>query len=278
MPDEPEALGLLALMLLHESAAAGPGGRRRRPGAAGAAGPVSLGSPSHRRGPGVARSGPAPPPARALSGAGGHRRLPCRRRPAPRQTDWPQIAALYRQLARMAPSPVVELNLAVAVAMAEGPAAGLARVEALEASGALAGYHLLAATRADLLRRLGPAGRSRRRLPGRHRPGRQRRRASVPRPVGWPRWAIPPARPSRSGSPGPPRPAGAPEVEAGCHVVPWSHARRVVLDPGRPVRRPAGGRPGVLGVLVDHCGGADPRCSGPSDSYRGRSRSGSSPP
>ncbi len=55
----------------------------------------------------------------------------------------------------MMPSPVVELNLAVATAMAEGPAAGLARVEALEAAGSLRGYHLLPATRADLLRRLG---------------------------------------------------------------------------------------------------------------------------
>ena len=53
------------------------------------------------------------------------------------------------------PSPVVELNRAVAVAMADGPAAGLARVDALEATGALRGYHLLPATRADLLRRLG---------------------------------------------------------------------------------------------------------------------------
>jgi RNA polymerase sigma-70 factor (ECF subfamily) len=69
-------------------------------------------------------------------------------------TDWRQIAVLYRQLARMAPSPVVELNRAVAVAMADGPAAGLALVDDLAASGALAGYHLLPATRADLLRRL----------------------------------------------------------------------------------------------------------------------------
>ena len=61
---------------------------------------------------------------------------------------------LYRQLARFLPSAVVELNRAVAVAMADGPAAGLALVERLEASGALAGYHLLPATRADLLRRL----------------------------------------------------------------------------------------------------------------------------
>ena len=54
----------------------------------------------------------------------------------------------------MAPSPVVELNRAVAVAMADGPEAGLALVDALDASGALGGYHLLPATRADLLRRL----------------------------------------------------------------------------------------------------------------------------
>jgi RNA polymerase sigma-70 factor (ECF subfamily) len=72
-------------------------------------------------------------------------------------TDWPQIAALYGQLVRFVPSPVVELNRAVAVAMAEGPSAGLALVDALRTSGALDGYHLLPATRADLLRRLGRA-------------------------------------------------------------------------------------------------------------------------
>ena len=70
-------------------------------------------------------------------------------------TDWPQIALLYERLATLIPSPVVELNRAVAVAMADGPAAGLELVAALEASGALRGYHLLPATRADLLRRLG---------------------------------------------------------------------------------------------------------------------------
>ena len=72
-------------------------------------------------------------------------------------TDWAEIAVLYGKLARMTPSPVVELNRAVAVAMAEGPAAGLALVDALDASGALSGYHLLPATQADLLRRLGRA-------------------------------------------------------------------------------------------------------------------------
>src|SRR6185369_2949469 len=69
-------------------------------------------------------------------------------------TDWPQIAGLYGELTRWTPSPVVELNRAVAVGMADGPAAGLALVDALAATGALAGYHLLPATRADLLRRL----------------------------------------------------------------------------------------------------------------------------
>ncbi|WP_039828879.1 RNA polymerase sigma factor [Nocardia testacea] len=70
-------------------------------------------------------------------------------------TDWPQIAALYRELARLAPSPVVDLNHAVAVALADGIAAGLALVDELAVSGRLEGYYLLPATRADLLRRAG---------------------------------------------------------------------------------------------------------------------------
>ncbi|MGH3434195.1 MAG: RNA polymerase sigma factor, partial [Thermocrispum sp.] len=70
-------------------------------------------------------------------------------------TDWRQIAALYAELARLAPSPVVELNRAVAVAMADGIPAGLAMIEELSGSGRLDRYHLLPATRADLLRRDG---------------------------------------------------------------------------------------------------------------------------
>lgn len=70
-------------------------------------------------------------------------------------TDWPQIAALYDVLARMAPSPVVELNRAVAVAMRDGPEAGLALIEAILARGELADYHLAHGARADLCRRLG---------------------------------------------------------------------------------------------------------------------------
>lgn len=70
-------------------------------------------------------------------------------------TDWRQVVALFDLLARLAPSPVVDLNRAVAVAMRDGPAAGLALLDALDLSGRLTGYHLLPAARADLLRRLG---------------------------------------------------------------------------------------------------------------------------
>ena len=88
-------------------------------------------------------------------------RTPCRRRSrrvhaqAPRadRTDWRQIALLYAELERVLPTPVVALNRAVAVAMADGPAAGLAADR--RAAGALDGYHLLHAARADLLRREG---------------------------------------------------------------------------------------------------------------------------
>ena len=71
------------------------------------------------------------------------------------ETDWARIAALYGELGRRVPSPVVELNRAVAVAMAEGPAAGLEIVDALDAEPSLMSYHLLPAVRGDLLARLG---------------------------------------------------------------------------------------------------------------------------
>ncbi len=71
------------------------------------------------------------------------------------ETDWPRIVALYGELARVAPSPVVELNRAVAVSMASGPAAGLALVDALTAEPALGDYHLLPAVRGELLEKLG---------------------------------------------------------------------------------------------------------------------------
>jgi RNA polymerase sigma factor (sigma-70 family) len=71
------------------------------------------------------------------------------------ETDWPRIVALYDAVAQLAPSPVVELNRAVAVGMAFGPAAGLDLVDALVAEPSLASYHLLPAVRGDLLRKLG---------------------------------------------------------------------------------------------------------------------------
>ena len=154
MPDEPEVLGLLALVLLQDSR------RAARLDAAGEL--VALEDQDRSRWNHQAIAEGVEVLHRALR----------RSRPGPYQlqaaiaachataadagaTDWVQIAALYDQLARLAPSAVVELNRAVAVAMADGPAAGLRLVDQLQASGRLAGYHRLPATRADLLRRLG---------------------------------------------------------------------------------------------------------------------------
>jgi RNA polymerase sigma-70 factor (ECF subfamily) len=74
--------------------------------------------------------------------------------PTPQATDWRQIAALYGRLEQLQPSPVVSLNRAVAIAMADGPAAGLAMIDSQRLAGQLQDYHLLHAVRADLLRRL----------------------------------------------------------------------------------------------------------------------------
>jgi RNA polymerase sigma-70 factor (ECF subfamily) len=154
MPDEPEALGLLALMLLHDA--------RRAARVDGAGDLVTLEEQDRERwdrdkiregedifdaalrlgkvGPYQLQAAIAACHATAASAA---------------DTDWAEIAALYGLLVSLVPSPVVKLNRAVAVGMADGPAAGLALVEEIEAAGELAGYHLLPATRADLLRRLG---------------------------------------------------------------------------------------------------------------------------
>jgi RNA polymerase sigma factor (sigma-70 family) len=81
--------------------------------------------------------------------------------PSVEETDWERIVLLYEALGRIAPSPVVELNRAAAVAMATGPASALRIIDELAASGALRGYHLLPATRAELLLRLGRADEAR---------------------------------------------------------------------------------------------------------------------
>jgi RNA polymerase sigma-70 factor (ECF subfamily) len=157
MPDVAEALGLLALMLLQESR------RAARVDAAG--GLVSLEEQDRslwdrdRADEGV----------RVLDAAVRLRRpgpyqlqaaiAACHAAAArPAETDWCEISTLYGELLRLTPSPVVELNRAVAVAMAEGPGAGLRLVDEIDGSGRLAGYHLLHATRADLLRRLDRPG------------------------------------------------------------------------------------------------------------------------
>ena len=92
-----------------------------------------------------------------MSGQGDRRnpRFHHARARTPEETDWGQIVALYDALAQISPSPVVELNRAVAVAMAFGPAAGLELVDALTSEPSLKGYHLLRSVRGELLARLG---------------------------------------------------------------------------------------------------------------------------
>ncbi|HEU5357122.1 MAG TPA: sigma-70 family RNA polymerase sigma factor [Actinocrinis sp.] len=154
MPDEPEAHGMLALMLLHDAR------RQSRVDAGGelvtlaeqdraewdtdqiAEGGAILERALRRR-----RAGPFQIQA-AIAAC--HATAP-----SADETDWPQIVALYEQLAQVAPSPIVTLNRAVALSMAQGPEAALPLVDAIAESGRLDGYYLLHATRADLLRRCG---------------------------------------------------------------------------------------------------------------------------
>lgn len=165
MPDEPEVIALQALMLLHAAR------RPARTDRSGALVPLDAQDRSLWNKQLIAE------------GTGLLDRALRRRRPGPYQTqaaiadlhanaaepaetDWAQIAALYRLLLRWEPTPVVALNRAVAVAMAYGPDAGLGLLPPLEADPALSSYHLLPATRADLERRAGryeAAGRAYRR-------------------------------------------------------------------------------------------------------------------
>ena len=155
LPREPEVHGLVALMEIQASRAAA------RVDAAGE--PVLLLEQDRARWDQllIRRGLSALERADRLGGAGGPYALQaaiaaCHARArTPQETDWPRIVALYDALARAHPSPVVELNRAVAVGMAQGPAAGLALVEELAEGPALRGYHLLPAVRADLLEKLG---------------------------------------------------------------------------------------------------------------------------
>jgi RNA polymerase sigma-70 factor (ECF subfamily) len=151
MPREPEVLGLLALMLLHDSrrdARTGRGGElvllEDQDRAAWDRGRIAEGMQALRlawelgaAGPYVLQAAVAAEHARAASAS---------------EVDWARIALLYARLAEVNPSPVVELNRAVAVAMSAGPERGLALIDGLDG---LDAYHLLHSARADLLRRLG---------------------------------------------------------------------------------------------------------------------------
>ncbi|HET9608223.1 MAG TPA: sigma-70 family RNA polymerase sigma factor [Acidimicrobiales bacterium] len=154
MPDDPEVLGLLALMLLHDARRAarvdGGGGYvplDRQDRSRWDAGRVREGLRVLDRALGRGRPGPYQVQA-AIAAL--HVQAP-----SPEETDWAQIADLYGALATMAPSPVVEVNRAVAVGFAAGPAAGLALLDPLVDEQALARYQPLHAARAELLRRAG---------------------------------------------------------------------------------------------------------------------------
>jgi len=154
MPDEPEATGVLALMLLHHSR------RHARVGSDGEL--ITLEEQDRRRwdqaeigeglqllGSALRRQQPGPYQLQAAIAA-------CHARAdSPSSTDWPEIARLYALLEHQAPSPVVRLNRAVAVAMAGDFDAGLAIIDELSGDSRLERYYLLEATRADLLRRRG---------------------------------------------------------------------------------------------------------------------------
>jgi RNA polymerase sigma-70 factor (ECF subfamily) len=154
MPDEPEVLGLLALLLLHDA---------RRATRVDAAGELVTLEDQDRTAwdraevdegaalleTALRRGRPGPYQIQAAIAA-------CHTTaPTAEETDWADIAGLYGELERFVPSAVVRLNRAVAVGMAQHPDAGLELVAELEQSGELADYHLLPATRADLLRRSG---------------------------------------------------------------------------------------------------------------------------
>ncbi|WP_327740002.1 RNA polymerase sigma factor [Streptomyces nojiriensis] len=156
MPEEPEAHGLAALLEFQASRIAtrtGPDGE-----------PVLLADQNrarwnrmlvHRGARALGRAGNGPYSVQAAI-AGCHAAAV-----RYEDTDWPRIAALYGRLVQLVPSPVVELNRAVAVSMAEGPEAALPLVDALAREPALRAYHLLPSVRGDLLERLGRTGEAR---------------------------------------------------------------------------------------------------------------------
>jgi RNA polymerase sigma-70 factor (ECF subfamily) len=153
MPDEPEAIGLLALMLLHDARGAarvGAGGEMvlldDQDRARWDRGEIGEGTQLLGRALRMGRPGPYQVQA-AIAALHDEAEQAV-------DTDWPQIVLLYARLAELQPSPVVELNRAVAIAMADGPRAGLARLDVIAPDRRLADYPYFHAARADLLRRI----------------------------------------------------------------------------------------------------------------------------
>jgi RNA polymerase sigma-70 factor (ECF subfamily) len=167
MPDEPEVLGLLALMLLQDS---------RRDARTGSGGELVLLQDQDRslwHRDRIAEGRRVLERAESLRRPGAYQlQAAIAAAHSGEETDWPRVAALYGQLATLAPSPVVELNRAVAVAMAEGPERGLELADAIDG---LDDYRLLHSTRADLLRRAG--------RPGEAEPAYRRALELTPNPV-----------------------------------------------------------------------------------------------
>lgn len=154
LPERPEVEGLLALMLLHDArraARSGPEGElmtlERQDRDLWDREAIAEGLELVERALGRGAIGPY-----QLQAAIAALHAEAKR---PEQTDWPQIAALYTLLLRLQPTPVVELNRAVAIGMAAGPRAGLSLLEGLEQRGQLRGYHLLSTARAELQARAG---------------------------------------------------------------------------------------------------------------------------
>jgi RNA polymerase sigma-70 factor (ECF subfamily) len=154
MPDEPEGLGLVSLMMLHNAR------RRSRVDESGGLVPLEDQDRSLWDDEAIKDGCTLLYKATQLGQSGPYQLLAAiaachATAPTAGETDWVEVARLYEHLYRMNPTPVVALNRAVAIAMADGPAEGLALVDEVEAGGALSDYYLLPATRADLLRRLG---------------------------------------------------------------------------------------------------------------------------
>ena len=252
MPDDAEASGLLALMLLTHAR------RDARTGPAGELVPLPQQDRS-RWDRAAIEEGVALLTATLSQGRVGPYQLQAAvaavhdEAPSHDSTDWAQIAALYGLLERMSDNPMVTLNRAIAVAMVQGPAAGLALVDALAAGGRLAGSHRLDAVRGHLLELAGESRRRRDGLSGGGQPHHQHRRAQLPAHAGSgaPRRRRALAqRLARSAAPLA-RPASPRALARAPHTLSEHRVRvgRAAVASPRPALRPDGRRPDSRAAL-----------------------------